>query len=116
MKIKIRDAAQKIYDEWIQDENGFNEKVELGGICDLINNEIQIILKAAGFIVSKGEELGTNHVFSYAEKDLELYVINIPSNVYETGAGRKWIKKPNLKFKTDDIVFHNYKRKLNEKK
>ena len=96
-------AAQKILDEWIPDENGIDEVYGSGGACDAINNKIQNIMSRNGFDIIDGGQDGDDHAYTYAVKDNKAFVIDIPPNIYEYGAGYNWTKKPGIILKPDDI-------------
>lgn len=91
-------AAQKIYDEWTEEDQG--------GICDQIAQEI------SGVIASHIENIeldeygheGDDHAAVVVKRGEKSYLINIPHSIYETGGGYSWKKIPNVQFKPDDII------------
>ena len=101
---RIVAAAQRVYDEWEQDEDGNDEFLGNGGVCDQINQEIQEILSGAGFDVIDGGQDGDDHAFSFAVKDGSTYLVDIPANVYEVGSGYTWKKRPNVTITAQDVV------------
>ena len=40
IRLELATAAQKIYDEWFQDEEGYDHEVGHGGICHLIAGQL----------------------------------------------------------------------------
>lgn len=107
---EIVKAAQKEYDEWDQDGDGYSEELGSGGICDRIQNQIGDILSGEGFDVIDGGQEGDDHAFLFATKNGESFSVDIHPSVYETGGGYSWKKKPGVIFKSEhvDIYPANY--------
>lgn len=106
-------AAQKIYDEWEQDEEGNDEELGSGGICDLISREISGILSENGWETTEGSQDGDDHsfvlTFNPNGKSKKIYTIDIPNQVYERGGGYTWKKIPGVKFNQEHILIGNLK-------
>lgn len=101
-------AAQRVLDDWQQDDEGFDEEFGTGGACDAVaEGLISVILEEAGAsdAVCGGAE-GDDHEFVYAWDDetREAYLIDIPPGVYETGGGYSWRKRQGVVLDADDIV------------
>ena len=101
---QIATAAQRVYDEWDQSEEGFDEDFG-GGICD----EVQRAM--AGVIASNIEcELddggweGDDHANLIISRDNEKYIVDIPAQVYEAGGGMNWRKLPDVVIAADDVI------------
>lgn len=99
---KLVSAAQKVYDEWIQDED--DDDLNGGGICHLIADAMceemsRIGIECATVSYSTGEV----HVASVAKLDDGVYTIDIDPSYYETGAGYTWQKIPDVVFKPSFI-------------
>lgn len=98
LRPQIATAAQKIYDEWTEEDQG--------GICDQIAQEI------SGIIASNIENIelddygheGDDHAAVVVKRPGKAYLVDIPHSVYETGGGYSWKKIPNIRFKPDDII------------
>lgn len=101
---EIAEAAQKIYDLWDQDEDGYDEEHGSGGICHIIADQIVHIISAAGgdvYTVSDNFEV---HVYAVAAFEEGVFTIDIPHRVYERGGGYTWTKLPGVTFTANDVV------------
>lgn len=92
-------AAQRVYDDWVQDEN---DDLCGGGVCDLVAEEIAALLPDAATVNSEG--MGENHTWVVAKLPEGVYMIDIPPQVYETGGGYCWSKRPGVVFTSSDVV------------
>ena len=116
-------AAKSVYDDWLQDDNGFDEVLGAGGICQDIASKMSEVLDQAGVQASSTihSTIGENHVFLVALLDDGVFQIDIPPNVYETGGGYVWKKRADVVFDAsvvsmmkiaepmDEVTFHqNY--------
>jgi hypothetical protein len=99
LKQELAKAAQKVYDEWEQDENYLDPILGSGGICQdiaeamcdvLNNNDIEC--------VSVSQEIGEQHVYVVAKTEDGIFNVDIPPYLYETGGGYNWKKIPNVEF------------------
>ncbi len=102
---KLVEAAQKIYDEWDQDEDGHSEDNGFGGICHLIADEFCSVLSNIPdtYISTHNPMMGENHVWAFVLNKEEGFVVDIPPHVYETGGGYTWQKIPGVTFDASDI-------------
>jgi len=102
--------AQHVYNEWAQDEEGLDEELGEGGICDQIAEEVVGVLGALGIDSSTvwSEGVGENHVWAVARiaegPGAGVWSIDIPPGVYETGGGYSWKKIPDVTLDEDDVV------------
>lgn len=110
--------AQQTYDDWHQDEEGFDEELGEGGICHLIAEEICSVLASQGLDCgSVSAQVGEQHVWAvvkidgvrdedgeYDRDDAGVWSIDIPPGVYESGGGYSWRKKPGVAFEAADVV------------
>jgi hypothetical protein len=98
-------AAQKEYDKWSQDADGYDEEVGYGGICQLIADELVCILSNHDIynceIISSNSE---PHVYVMGCFKEGIFTIDIPWSIYERGSGYVWKKLPNVVFDEDHIV------------
>ena len=101
---EIAKLAQQEYDSWEQDEEGVNEELGTGGICDGVCRAIQDLLVDNGFTVKDGGQDGDDHAFTFAYKDGKAYGVDIPPHVYESGGGYSWVKKGGVVFEPSDIA------------
>lgn len=95
-------VVQKVYDDWQQDEDGYDEEVGNGGICHVI---VDKMIDAAGefdlYSVSSTHE---QHVYIIGKFKEGIFEIDVPHRRYETGGGFTWTKLPGVVFDADDIV------------
>lgn len=98
-------SAQRVYNEWNQDENGYDEELGEGGICQDIADSFVDVLSNSGIdaIAVDNNGMGDQHVWAVAKLSDGLYEIDIPPHLYERGGGYTWKKIPNVKF-TDDFI------------
>jgi len=103
VRSKLAKAAQKEYDQWEQDESGYDEHVGYGGIC-------QEIARAMGEEIPDGfdyVEISSDHevhVWVAVLAEEGVFRLDIPHGVYETGGGYNWTKIPDVTFKPSDII------------
>lgn len=101
LKSDIVDMAQTIYDDWDQ-EDDYNE-YGTGGICDAISTGIGDILAENEIEMTDGGHEGDDHSHVIAYDDQSAYIVNIPSYVYESGAGYNWTKLGDVQLTPDDV-------------
>lgn len=91
-------AAQKIYDEWVDDDSG--------GICDEIASEIGSILTSniPDIEIEEYGHDGDDHAAVVVSRGIEKYVVDIPPYVYERGGGYSWKRVPNVLFIPDNVL------------
>jgi len=105
LRPQIAVAAQRVYDEWTQDEEGLDEELGAGGICHLIADDVVGLLSREGFdAATVSAQVGEQHVWVVAKTDDGVYLVDIPPGVYESGGGYTWRKKPGVEFSGDDVV------------
>lgn len=101
-------AAQKCYDDWdinkFDDPLGFDTEYAGGGICHLIADEFVSILDQHDIEAATAtQQIEEQHVFTIAQLDDGVYIVDIPPNTYETGAAYSWERKPDIKIDANDI-------------
>jgi len=108
---KLVKIAQKVYDEWDQDEEGYDEILGTGGICDEIAEKfcdyIIRIIKHDAF--SYYDEYST-HTCCIVYDDNTAYVLNLPADVYEKGYLYTWKKRKDVIIKENDFEIIKVKR------
>jgi len=105
-------AAQQEYDAWEQDENGMDEVLGSGGICQEIAEAICSMLFNYEISCSTIEaQIGEQHVWVIAwehdeksEEGHNAYHIDIPPHLYENGGGYVWGKLADVIF-VPDMIF-----------
>jgi len=101
-------AAQKVYDEWDQDNEGLNPELGAGGICQDIAEEMAGVLSMAGIdSATVSASVGDQHVWVFARFSDGVYSIDIPPGTYESGSGYVWRKKKDVRFDPSDLYIDN---------
>lgn len=102
---KIVLVAQKVYDEWQQDESGYDEEYGGGGICHEIAEKVaEVLLQNNIEANTVSQTIGDVHVYVVAKFKEGVYSIDIPPSIYEIGSAYTWKKKPNIKFNQNHIA------------
>lgn len=96
-------AAQGVYDDWQQDQDGMDEEYGTGGICDRISEAMSDVLVGAGFDVDEGGQQGDDHAYLIASACGFDFIVDIPPRVYERGGGYVWTKRPGVVFAPNDV-------------
>jgi len=110
LKYDLINAAQKVYNQWEQDEEGYDEVYGSGGICDdiaeamcdIINNKTQY-----GCFHLYNEYDCHTSIYVYDINTKELFNVDIPPYVYERGNAYTWKKIPNVQFSQNNIIINN---------
>ena len=104
---RIVEEAQKVLDDWVQDEEGYSEEYGSGGVCHIITEKsFQDVLYKAGIDsmdVSSSHEV---HVYAVAfDIDTkEAVLVDIRPWCYETGGGYTWRKIPEAVLELDNVL------------
>ncbi len=97
-------AAQVIYDEWSQDENGYDEVFGAGGICEAIASEMVSCLNQEGLRFLSNQEGSDEHADVTLLLADGVYRLDIPASIYEIHLGiYRWKKKDGVFFQPSDI-------------
>jgi hypothetical protein len=99
-------VAQSVYDDWGPDEDGniwCRTEQSSGGICHLIADDLCDAIGKAGFECTTYSHDDIVHVSVFVKTAEGLVHVNIDPYLYETGGGYSWQKKPNVRFKPEDI-------------
>lgn len=101
LRARLATAAQKVYDEWDEDEDEYAG----GGICHLIADAMADVLMAEGIkqVSTVSQQMDEVHVYVVAADDSGVYRIDIPPSVYETGGGYTWKKRQGIEITADDV-------------
>ena len=98
-------AAQTVYDEWAQDEEGLDEQFGGGGICDEVQRAIaDVISSNIDCELEDGGWEGDDHANLIASRGNESYLVDIPAHTYESGGGMSWRKIPDVTITAGDII------------
>lgn len=99
LKKELADAAQREYDDWVQDEDGNHEELGTGGICHIIAEKLTDVLYNHGIQrVQTVSSTSEQHVYVVGQFREGIYLIDVPYRYYETGGGYNWKKIPDVKF------------------
>jgi hypothetical protein len=97
-------AVQAVYTAWEQDEEGMDEELGAGGVCQDIAEAICSVLAEKGIECSTvSAQVGEQHVYTIAQLSDGVFAIDIPPSVYESGGGYTWKKLKDVVFKPSDI-------------
>lgn len=99
-------AAQEVYDSWDASDPEYGDPyLGFGGICQDIACAISGVMDRHGI---DGFELnaqtGDQHVWMAAHDGQNMYHVDIPPHVYETGGGYTWQKIPDVQFEPDHVT------------
>lgn len=103
LRSKLAKAAQKVYDDWELDEDGYDSEVGVGGICHLIADAFldELPHEIPATSISSDHEV---HVWVAVLTEDGVYRLDIPHGIYETGGGYNWEKIPDVKFAANDVI------------
>lgn len=105
LRPEMAKAFQKVYDEWTQDEEGIDEELGTGGICDLVSEAIGSALSEhlgdVSFFCGGAE--GDDHAWMIVQRAKEAYGVDISPGVYESGGGYRWKKREGIVLGPADI-------------
>lgn len=106
LRPELAAAAQRVYNEWQQDQEGVDEEIGCGGICDQVAEAIEgvIAMRVGDAELLQGGQDGDDHAWVIAARGPEAYGLDIPPNVYETGGGYRWQKRHGVAFQPEHIV------------
>jgi len=94
--------AQLHYDEWQQDEDGYDDYLGYGGICDIIAESTHTCLLELGHDAEILSDDDPAHAFCVVIEECGITIVDIPYQYYEENYGVwKWKKLP-------DVVFEPY--------
>ena len=104
---KIVEVSQTVYDSWAQNEDGMDEELGCGGICQDIAGAICGLLSESGFeCTTVSQEIGEQHVYTIVKLEDGVYEVDIPPYVYESGGGYNWRKIPNVSFNSNHVIIN----------
>jgi hypothetical protein len=99
-------SAQKVYDEWEQDDEGYDEEYGTGGICDDIADSMCEVINEktdySCFHLYNEYDCHTS-IYVYDKYYKLLYNVDIPPHVYETGYGYNWKKNKDVIIKINNV-------------
>lgn len=99
-------AAQVVYDDWGQNDDGFDEEFGEGGICDRVAEALWRVIDNGipDVEIRDGGWDGDDHAYLIAQRGQKAFVVDIPPRVYETGGGYSWRKRKGVRFDAADVV------------
>lgn len=105
LKKKIVPKIQEVYNNWKQDDDGLDDILGSGGICQDIAGAICDVLSDNEIeCTTVSQEIGEQHVYTIAKMDNGVYEIDVSPYTYETGGGYNWKKIPDVIFDESDII------------
>lgn len=96
-------ASQAVYDDWAQDDDGLDDELGAGGICDRIADAMIGVLAQHGIAATIGGQDGDDHAWVIAKSEDGVVGVDIPYRLYERGAGYSWTRIPGVIFSEDDV-------------
>jgi len=114
LKPQMATAAQSVIDDWQQNEDGFDEELGSGGVCDKISEAIAAVISENTSEVefADGGHEGDDHAYLIVFNNTEAYAIDVPPDIYETGGGYNWKKLEGATISTSDVVITKVDRDL----
>jgi hypothetical protein len=107
-------AARGVYDEWEQDDDGWDEEYGEGGIChDIADAIVGVVYDNLSGVEAYSQDsggIGEQHVWAVAYTDDEAFLIDISPAVYETGSGYTWRKRVDVEIETEDVYLEEIDR------
>lgn len=112
LRPQLAAAAQEIYDAWDQDDEGLDEELGSGGICDRISSAMADVIgrHVDGAYTQEGGQDGDDHSFLVVLTSDEAVMVDIPHETYEKGRGYSWKKIEGVDFQPDDVYVHTLPR------
>lgn len=104
IKTEICVYAQQAYNEWNQNEEGYDEELGTGGICQIVADEMLDVLHSHGIYNVQTQCSDDPHVYLIGKFKEGIFTIDIPYHVYESGGGWSWKKKPDVKFDVHHVI------------
>lgn len=104
LRPKFAEVAQSVVDSWDPDDE-FGD-FGGGGVCDEIASEMESVIGSSlpDAQILEGGHDGDDHAWLIVVEGQEAAGVNIPADVYETGGGYSWTKKPEARVDPDDVV------------
>lgn len=89
LRPQLAQAANKIIEEWTQDDEGMDDMVGTGGVCDEVSQAMGSVIP---WDTHEGGAEGDDHSWLIVVRGEEVVGVDIPPGVYETGGGYNWTK------------------------
>ncbi len=105
------EKAQKIYDEW--DEEDIDTYAG-GGICHLIADEMTEVMWNNGIENQTYSSDSEQHVYCIALVKEGVYAVDIHYSLYERGGGYSWKKLPEVEFSPEWVSLYCITTDINE--
>lgn len=103
LRPQIANAAQEVYNSWMQDTEGMDEEIGGGGICDQVAQAIAGVINIEEAEITDGGQDGDDHAYLIVYNSTEAYEVDIPPGVYETGGGMNWRKIPDVVISANNV-------------
>lgn len=112
--LKIAQLGQNEYDQWSQDDTGYDVEVGHGGICHLIADQIVNFLNNHEIEAVTHSLDSEVHVLVIVKLIDGIYSLDIPYQYYETGGGYIWKKKSDVIFTENFVTSNKISSKLED--
>lgn len=108
LRSQIAAVAQQVYDAWEQDEEGMDEELGEGGICQDIAEAVCGLLAENGIECGEvSNSVGDQHVWAIAKLSDGVFIVDINPSVYEEGGGYSWRKRKDVVFDASDVIIES---------
>lgn len=108
LRSQIAAVAQQVYDAWEQDDEGMDEELGEGGICQDIAEAVCGLLDENGIeCMSVSNSVGDQHVWAIAKLSDGVFIVDINPSVYEEGGGYRWRKQKDVVFDAGDVIIES---------
>lgn len=108
LRPQIAAVAQQVYDAWEQDEEGMDEELGEGGICQDIADAVCGLLDENGIECGAvSNSVGDQHVWAIAKLSDGVFIVDINPSVYEVGGGYSWRKRNDVVFDASDVIIES---------
>lgn len=106
-------AAQAVIDGWEQDDEGIDEELGEGGVCDRVATAMAGVIDRSfrGVEIHDGGQDGDDHAYIIVDDGREAFAVDIPPGVYETGSGYRWRKRKGAVVRASDVVIEPVDRR-----
>lgn len=106
LRLRLAKAAQEVYDDWEQDENGESYAYGSGGICDDVALALWEVLYGMGYEDSATHHYESdNHTVVIVKMSDGVWEVDIPLHLYERGSWYAYKKVPNVTFTEESLAF-----------
>lgn len=105
LRPQLARAAQGAIDAWDQDDEGLDDELGEGGVCDQVAANLGLVIMEAcpDVTIAEGGHDGDEHAWVIAYDDTDAVGVDVPPGVYETGGGYRWKKIKGAVVRPSDV-------------